>query len=259
MAPVRLQLGSGPPVMFPARVSIDYVRGNDLGADFVGTARGYYLPTWIVALLGEDFFFTPRRALLQSIDLSSNALASVRLECFPRLDLTGCRLDKASIRQLAKLEGLRELTLVCCELQGTDLASLAKLPRLESLTLCQMAVGGEDVAQLTPLDTLEHLSLQENGLSPGDLSALRALPGLRSLNLAGNQRLLAADLELVRELPELQGINLTQTGVDEKILPLLRQLPRLKWVSITASTPEVAERIRRQEAQRDGRLTIYVE
>lgn len=259
LGPVKL-LVRGSPLWFQPGVSFDYDRGTDIGEDFLKTTSGMVVPAWLVDLSGHDYFFKVDRASLQCIDMSApEVLNDVELGFFKRLFFNHCRFSPESIGKIASSRQLRELTFFHCDIGDSQLATLANLPQLETLSLYKTDVTGDGLRELARLATLKHLSVQEMGLSPGDLSQLVSLKGLVSLNLAGNPLLTLEDMEILHEFPMLSGINLTNTGVDEGALPLLRELPRLKWASITPSSPEVREQLILEEASRDQAPTIYIE
>ena len=243
-----------------ANVSFDYYRGNDIGGEFVKTPGGLIVPNWLVNLLGEDFFLKTWQAVIQGIDLSGpDALVATELEHFDTLVFEYCDFGPEGIRRLAETRQLQRLTLFSCNINDRNLAELAKLPQLETLFLARTKVTGTGLTAIAQLSSLKSLWLHEAQLSSGELGALASLRQLESLNIAGNQLLTNEDFQFLKELPSLTGINLRGTAANEGILPMLRELPNLRWATITASSPQARELLKQQEENRDEGLEIFVE
>jgi|GEM_PF-5930460 len=175
-------------------VDVSYDQSNDFGDDYVRTPGGWIVPTWLVNVLGEDFFFEVRNVAIQDVDLSDpGVFDGVELESFRELYFHGCKFATKTVERLALHRKLSDLSLCNCGITEEDLAKLAQLTNLTRLQIHNFpgyanpnqiaAVGLEEIAKLKSLTQLElrNLLLRSDALEP-----LSALSALEYLDLGNN-------------------------------------------------------------------------
>lgn len=199
---------------------------------------------------------------------SASAISDEGLKCFEslpslkRLDLCADGISDEGLRHVAKARALEVLGL-SCGMKGKGLAYLSALPRLRELHAVGNALSAEEISRLPQFPALEVLELRgipwyeeereprRNGamkwiakhrglrelslpLWGVDDSALSqiALPRLRKLSLGGNPRVTDAGLAQLRDLPELEWIDLSDTGISDAGLKELARFPKLRSVAL---------------------------
>lgn len=254
--------------MFPVEqpyTRVTYNKPSSTGNDFVNTPEGWIVPSWIVELLGDDFFFQTTEASIQRADLSSpDALDDVNLSFFNSLYFNNCIIGPESFAKIMSFKDLRDLNFCNCEIKDAHMAEIAKLPSLEALQLVNITtyahpneITREGIKEIAKIKTLRHLVLQNLGIGPGELEPLKNLAQLKWLSVPQNPLLTNADCEIVRQMPLLTGANFDGSLVNEDSLPMFCELPRLEWVSINPSSPEVEEQLAADEDFQKKRLQVF--
>jgi Leucine-rich repeat (LRR) protein len=113
--------------------------------------------------------------------------------------------------------------------------------RVIRVELARVPIGDDDLAILSKLPHLQWLNLRGINVFKGTLSneGLRHISGLtqlRSLNLSANRRLNSPSLFHIRNLKNLEWLNLTGTRIGNEGLIHLRELPRLKRLWLPSQT-----------------------
>ncbi len=122
---------------------------------------------------------------------------------------------------------LRSLSLArCFGISDDSLVVLGKFPQLDSLMLRDILVTGTFLTKLSESaqqpPRLQTLSITKGFLSDAALETLPTLfPHLTRLDLRGNVNVTDKSLEMFRKLPDLQELQLDNTGVSspESVLP----------------------------------------
>lgn len=245
--------------------SVRYIRSNDLGGDLARGRGGWIVPSWMVDLLGEDFFFDVQAVAIHSQDLlDPDALADVELEHFEQVSLRGCLIGMQSMERLASMPRLRSLDLTLAGIKDVHLKPLGKLEHLETLYLGNAwnapkanIITDEGLSHLSGLTNLKHLTLECTGVTARGLEQLKSLKELQLLHLH-RTNISNEDVEMIAEMfPKLLGLHLGHTGVDEDAIPILRSMPELQWVTISPSTSEVFESLEREKEDRDAGRPIF--
>ncbi|XP_035242149.1 tsukushin [Anguilla anguilla] len=206
-----------------------------------------------------------RLRYLETLDLSNNALESLRDGCFSGLPLTEVDLSGNRLAELrlavfsAKGQGGRPLSV---DASGNQLTAVTRgagggAPELQSLTLAgnrlsavpdalrgtglrYLNLDANPVAEFgegafAGLGELTHLSLagleELRAVRPG---AFRGLPNLQVLDLSGAPRLTELDPEVFGGLGALQELNLSRSGVASLPESILSHLPSLRSVTLGA-------------------------
>jgi len=188
----------------------------------------------VQGLTAAEFELLPSLPQLEALDLS--LLEPGGMEA----------ITAATLQVAARSPALRVLLLDGHrEVQGEWLARLGGLARLERLGLAYVQGGAAAVANLAKLPSLRHLDLaMDQTLTDADVKTLAAaLPGLRSLSLRGCGGLHAEGLQCLRDLRQLELLDLGWlTGVDlgSKLATvqkpsLLGTVTRMLLAEVTAS------------------------
>jgi len=127
-----------------------------------------------------------------------------------------------------KLEGL--------EARGapSELRSVEPLSNFEKLKM--LSIGHTEVADLSPLAGLPLVNLQVPETKVADLSVLRELPDLQYLNIS---RCPVTDLEPLRSLSKLRGLNISHIAVED--WSVLANLPELETLDLWAQAIDFAD------------------
>ncbi len=153
-----------------------------------------------------------------------------------KLRLCGHRISDAGLASLERLTRLRELELSCPNVSDEGLAHVARLDRLERLQIWQGSISQTGLAALSRLSRLQALDLGLYGPSGVSLLAvLKQLPALKSLKLTDAQ-LAEAELAQLAQLEQLESLSLLHTQLSGDGLEKLVGLRRLQALSLVSST-----------------------
>lgn len=214
---------------------------------------------------------------LQRLDLHGTKVTSKVLEHIAHLtnlkslDISFTAIDDEGFENLASLTKLQTLSMGGDRLGGTCLSSLKLLPSLINLNvggtqwvdsgMWGLPLNESNLRQIGALKQLKSLSLNGANLTdrgadkPGlaesvrkelrDLSALKNLVNLEILDLSRTP-VTAESLEPLKSLPKLREIRLgLARNIDDTAVPVLEQMKSLKAVYIagTQITPRAMARI----------------
>ena len=249
---------------------VSYFRTESVhGNEFVTTEDGWTIPEWSVQLLGKDWFFPVTDAQFDYQDLSApDALLGVDLSPFPSLSFHGCVMGDAAIARLVSLNRLKELRLIHCSLNDGHLAALGGMSQLTSLQLGNLnsnvwgpmpppsEFSSAGLGKLESLQQLKWLGLSNLKIDGEGLKPILALKNLEILSLDGSA-LTNADIPKLADLPRLTGLELSRSQVNENALPELRKLKSLAWVHISTSSPELRDRLAREEELSQSPLRVF--
>jgi hypothetical protein len=142
--------------------------------------------------------------------------------------LFGSRTEDDQVEHISHLTGLRWLYLRDTRITGAGLASVASLENLEILIYGAHYSDGSEFEgigpQLAACSTLEDLWLQQVSITDDDLLALKDLTQLRRLPLY-RTAVRGPGLQVLSELPNLEGLSLSGLEPDALDLESLPQLP----------------------------------
>jgi hypothetical protein len=157
--------------------------------------------------------------------------------------------DDSLFDHLAEIPRLTILSLVECQFTGDSLRKLGQVKGLRSLSLRSSRFEDIDWLALGQLENLEVLDLQFCNVGDDELRFVSSLENLRVLDLYGNDRVTRKCLSMLQELPRLESLTLTHTGVypvtldDVAGFPTLRELklldvqPDFNWAEVKACFP----------------------
>jgi Leucine-rich repeat (LRR) protein len=175
----------------------------------------YAAAKWVVGVGGKVTVLTPKR----------------------RLDLAGkTPFPEEAFHVVAvNLEGVKGLT-------DANLRCLRSCGKMESLGLYLAGPGVTDLHFLDGMTELQHLDLRETGIGDDSLRPVRALRKLKTLNLRGCANLTSAGLAHLRDLMELEYLNLGLTRVtDLKDIAGLKKLENLGFQGAQVTDEGVKE------------------
>ena len=150
------------------------------------------------------------------------------------LDFRG-RFNAASIKELAKLKGLRSLTLwPGKQNRPADLEAIAALTSLNHLAVYDSPlVRGPVLKQWAAMPQLEFLDLRGSSrLVDDDLASLEGMGQLRALGLGFCDKLHGADLRPVSKLRRLESLEIDSSETVADVLKWLAPLGRMRHLSV---------------------------
>ena len=115
---------------------------------------------------------------------------------------------------------------------GKGLAPLAGVPGLQRLRLDAEDLTDRHLEVLNAQTGLQELAIDRARITNQGLGQLN-LPALRSLSLGGCTQIDDSGLANLKGLPELQELNLSDSGVSGKDLTGLASMPKLKRVTLS--------------------------
>ena len=160
-----------------------------------------------------------KRVLASALETTVSDLTDELLKDLDTLDLSGARLSPEDYSIIGKMESLKQLELYNSPVDCLDW--IEGLTGLKVLNLsCSKVV---ELAPLSSLSTLETLDLSYTMVS--DLSPLSGLTSLTWLVLYGTP---VKSIEAIRELGNLERLNLSRTHITPDELEHLEKLTSLK-------------------------------
>ncbi|MFA6209233.1 MAG: protein kinase [Candidatus Obscuribacterales bacterium] len=140
---------------------------------------------------------------------------------------------KIALPQICALTGISRLDAQLSELDDNDIPCLNKLTSLVDLNLSFTEVTGKGLAKLLRLRDLEKLIFNYNKDIPDLIKAMAGAKNIRELCLDSPEKPLEdEDLRLIGQLKTLHFLSLQNTGITDKNLELLYDLPRLTSLNV---------------------------
>lgn len=158
------------------------------------------------------------------------------------LAITGdtSRLAETELVELRNCKRLRELELPNVRLTQGALDCIGSLKHLRRLNLSGAQFIKANLAPISRLNDLEELSVESTNFDDDDAQQLRTLPSLRFLDITGAAVTAAGVGQLLepsesRAARSLEQISLDSGVIDDKLIAALKQLPRLRRLSVNES------------------------
>ncbi len=167
-------------------------------------------------------------------------------------DITELYLNDTSItdRTPERICGMPNIWSFCADgsrITDSGLEPLGKMPQRSLLSLNRTRVNGRGMHSLAALEGL-HLYLEDCRI--GDASIADSLPRMTNLKLLSLSRTDVTDaaFESVTECRQLEDIRLSDTGVSDRTLDLLADLPQMQtlYIERTAVTADGVARLKAQ-------------
>jgi len=116
---------------------------------------------------------------------------------------------------------------------GTGFASLNQLKRLHHLYLGALSLTPGSVAKLKPiLPNLYELSLGRTALAKEECANFVYLTSVRHLDISFNRKIDNHSITYLSQLKNLQHLAINDTGITDKVLPVLLKMPKLNTVTV---------------------------
>ena len=152
----------------------------------------------------------------------------LNLQCF-RTDVTD-----AGVLGFKSLSVLTRLSLFMCYVNGSFLKETKQLQNLQNLSLSHDAIKMEYLKYLPELKKLTDVNLLGTNLTDAALKDVCKIKGLRALTISENPRLTASGLESLSQCPNLELLNIGYVkSCSDDLIPLLRKLPHLKNLDLS--------------------------
>ncbi|OXU31673.1 hypothetical protein TSAR_000714 [Trichomalopsis sarcophagae] len=173
--------------------------------------------------------------------LPGHVFASLRVL---RLMLRNNRLERVSSGWLEGLhDSLLELFLVEPDLRSLPIDSLENLQGLEAVTLQSKLM--KRLPSFSGLSKLRYLQINSPGLLELTPRNFRDLPSLEQLHVFGSPKLARLEAGLLRDLPRLQLINVSDCGLHWMHPRALINLPELKEIALVGNSIQDATMVGR--------------
>lgn len=200
---------------------VDCIRtaGGEVG--YARTAGYPVLGDLVSDLLGDDYVYSVESVVLNG----PSAIGD----------------DKRVLRCVGKLKDLKKLVIEDVAVGSDFLAEVAKMHDLRQLWLIRVNLKDADLATFADLSHVHSLHLDHNPISDTGIKHVASLPSLVELSLSGTRSSAKSLQELSRT--DLQYLWIDRTCVEIQDLDLLKDLPKLETVFVSASmAPEEAIR-----------------
>jgi Leucine-rich repeat (LRR) protein len=122
-----------------------------------------------------------------------------------------------------------------------DCQLLSKLDGIEDISFYGTWVTGSALAYVTTPETLKALSLEGCPLNAEGFEQVKRFKELRSLNLIGTGLDTETAIDLMRHLPKLEKLELTNCPVGNSIIPTIMWLPMLTEVWLEGTNIELRQ------------------
>jgi hypothetical protein len=217
-------------------------------------------PSWIRALLGDDYFATVHVVSLRPVEEKYYVVSNLRhlkslsglrrldidrlgypddvlvhiegLTNLERLNMSRCHFTDAALVHLKGLSQLKELDLRATRIKGKGLSNLRGLNRLEKLDLSANSIDESDVIHLiSVLPQLRELSLEPTKMSDEGLRRLGSLRQLEELSVSGRS-VTDAGMVHLSHLRKLTFLGIRGTSVTDAGLMQLKELTSLKTLCV---------------------------
>lgn len=130
---------------------------------------------------------------------------------------------------------IEDLSLGFSNLTGEAIARANCWQNLKRLTWRDAKQPGAFLKKLQSSGSLVYLDLSGNKLSQADFELISKLTGLEHLSLA-HTKVTLEGLEAIAALPKLTGLDLTNSGLGIKAIPVLQKMKNLKQLAILQAT-----------------------
>jgi internalin A len=148
------------------------------------------------------------------------------------LNLSTTKITNASLKELGTLQHLRKLDLWTTDITNAGLAEFRTFPQLESLALGQSPLtdaGLKEIAGLKKLRVLTVFNME--GISDATLHYLKELKDLEDLNLA-RTKITDAGLQDLEQFVHLRSLDLSITNVTDAGLSHIKGLKQLRTLRL---------------------------
>ncbi len=153
------------------------------------------------------------------------------------LDLSDTLVTDKSLPQIEMFSKLTILNLLKANVTGSGFASLNSLHKLFDLSIEGTSLASGNFAKLVPiLPQLVVLRLARTNFSKSDAPALQHLKKCRLLTLSSNGHLDDDCVKYLIGLDALSILDISDTAITEKSIPLLTKLKSLKDVRVRDKT-----------------------
>lgn len=182
--------------------------------------------------LDENYPLEERKKIKKLNISIRNLEGSLKIECFPDLEVLDCSRNPIQLIELNNLPNLEVFQGFKCWITNVN---IIECPKIRSFSIAQNSLKDLDFTNELNPERLILLSVRDNNLSPQDLSIFSRFTNLRSLyfgNLGKKQNPLEynkfhGSLEPLKSLTKLQELNVGGTDVDSG----LEHLPdELQWI-----------------------------
>ncbi|MBP9089960.1 protein kinase [bacterium] len=153
-------------------------------------------------------------------------------------------LTEKGLQSLVRFKQLNSFALSSSALTGESIARANCWQNLKRLTWRDSRQPGAFLKKLQSSSSLAHLDLSASKLGHSDFLLISKLIGLERVILA-NSRITIEDLEAVAGLPKLTDLDLTNSGLGVKAIPILQKMKSLRQLAILQSTssPEIRTKL----------------
>jgi len=209
------------------------------------------IPKWLLSRLGVDFFYNVVEVNLV-YDFDSGAAeanpnvtdaALPHLESFPKLRALYLKETQATddgLRLVGKLKGLTDLYMWdAANVTDEGIFHLSGLSNLKNIHVSNSQIGDESLRVLGSLPLVQSMSLQGNHFTDQGLAHLQDCATLHELWIGmGPTTITDAGMSFLRQLTNLEGLDLSNTRVTGDGLAQLAGLTKLKALYLSGTNAD---------------------
>lgn len=169
-----------------------------------------------------------------------SCLSKLKPKDLHQIRMHDVHLAKNALTEISKLKGLQDLDLSNTDVDDKGLKTVAQCADLRKLDLSKTLVQGAGIGDLRGLTKLKDLDIGNNGVNDFFVSTLvRSLPKLEALNLS-ETKISDAALAHVAKLKHLRKLNVQGNKITDTGLNALNSSTNLKLLNLkeTLVTPQ---------------------
>jgi hypothetical protein len=149
-----------------------------------------------------------------------------------RLVLKGQTMTDKAMPLVTALAKLRHVEFHDTAVSGEGLKALKKLPKLDTLVIRDSIIDDDGMQGLQALANLQKLTLNDTEITGSGLKYLKKLSKLKYLDIAKNKEIDTKGIEGIKELTDLEYLNLSNTKINNKGVEQLKGLTKLKHLNL---------------------------
>lgn len=196
---------------------------------------------------------------IKKTDVTGKKIAFLKASKLTGLDLDGCRLDAAAMKELSGIKSLRYLNLYGAKgISDEGIEYLKNLRRLQRLVIGKTEISDKIFTVIPHLRNLEYLDISScHRLSGKGVESLSKLPKLKELRIGGARfnPLETKSLAYLKSIKNLNSLFLSHMAIENENIEQLNSLPitELHLYSVPVSNPGL---LKLKDQKSINRLTV---
>lgn len=176
---------------------------------------------------------------LRKLDLSGFPVTDEQcklLKYLPQLedlDALDSDIGDEALKNIAAMQNLKILTLSRTLVTFKSLPAIGRLKNLTTLYIANVKLNDSALSNLSELHNLVKLRMGSTEIGDAGIAHLAGLTNLVQLHVARNGRITNSGLSKLKNLQKLQDLDISETGVTAACASTLKELPKLKVLSVS--------------------------